>query len=137
VSKASSVKPASQFVGDLMPIQATKTRASAEAWSNKPHFYKRLPKEFRRGGFNYRQIARENDAAVYEQRCLGCLYPAVCFEVIRVKRRQGFEINGRFIEAAEVYPSSEVWGADGFTFTNRDESWAKLGEISPGKRERR
>jgi len=57
--------------------------------------------------------------------------------VIRVKRRQGFEINGRFIEAAEVYPSSEVWGADGFTFTNRDEAWAKLAEISPGKRERR
>ena len=36
--------------------QLRKTSATAEGGSKKGHFYKPLPKEFRRDGFNYRQI---------------------------------------------------------------------------------
>jgi hypothetical protein len=89
-----------------------------------------LRKEFQRHGLNYRQIAREGDVALYEHRWTVCPDAAVCFEVIRVRRREGFQIDGRFVEPAEVYPASELWGVDGFTFTNRNKAFAKFSQIS-------
>jgi hypothetical protein len=106
-----------------------KTRATAEAWSKKGHSYKPLQKEFHRDGFTYRQIARERDAAIYEQTWSGCADPSVCYEVIRVRRREGFQIDGRLVEPAEVYPSSGAWGVDGFTLTDKDAAFAKLREV--------
>jgi hypothetical protein len=106
-----------------------KTRATAEAGTEKGHFYKPLPKEFRRDGFSYRQVARQGDAAIYEQTWTGCSNPNVCYEVIRIRRRKGFQIGGRFVEPAEVYPNSEAWGTDGFTFTDKDAAFAKLREL--------
>jgi hypothetical protein len=88
-----------------------------------------VPTRFRRDGFDYQQIAREGDAAIYEQRWAGCCNPSVCYEVIRIRRREGFRIDDRFVEPAEVYPNSDVWGVDGFTLTDRDAAVAKLREI--------
>jgi hypothetical protein len=107
-----------------------KTRATAEAWGKKRHSYKPLPIRFRRGGFNYRQIARERDAAIYEQTWSGCAEPSVCYEVIRIRRREGFQIDGRLVEPAEVYPSSGAWGVDAFTLTDKDAAFGKLRKIS-------
>jgi hypothetical protein len=109
---------------------AGKTRATAEGWDKKRHFYKPLAKQFRRDGFIYRQIAREGDAAIYEQTWSGCSNPSVSYEVIRVRRRDGFEISGRFVEPAEVYPGSELWGADGFNFTDKDAAFARLQQLA-------
>jgi hypothetical protein len=107
-----------------------KTRATAEAGGKKGLFYRPLPIRFRRGGFNYRQIARERDAAIYEQTWSGCAEPSVCYEIIRIRRREGFQIDGRLVEPAEVYPSSGAWGVDGFTLTDRDAAFAKLREVA-------
>ena|SRR5438876_6764741 len=107
-----------------------KTRATAKALGKKRHAYKRLPTQFRHGGFNYRQICREGNAAIYEQTWSGCSEPSVCYEIIRIRRRDGFQIGGRFIEAAEVYPNSKAWGVDGFTLSDKDAAFAKLREIS-------
>ena len=109
--------------------QDIKTRARAEAWSKKGHSYKSLPTRFRRDGFEYRQIAREGNAAIYEQTWGGCAEPSVCYEVVRIRRREGFQINGRLVEPAEVYPSSGAWGVDGFTLTDKDAAFAKLREL--------
>jgi hypothetical protein len=139
VNEASNVKRALASVGDLLPPATAETRATAEAGSKKGRFYKLLTKEFRRGGFQYRQIAREGDAAIYEQRWTGCAEPSPAYEVIRIRRREGFRIGTRFVEPAEVYPASEAWGVDGFTFTNRNKAWAKFSEISleePARRRR-
>jgi hypothetical protein len=106
-----------------------KTSATAEGGSEKGRF-KLLPKEFRRDGFTYRQIARENNGAIYEQAWDGCANPSVCYEVIRIRRRDGFQIDERFVEPAEVYPNAEAWGVDGFTLTNKDAAFAKLREIA-------
>jgi hypothetical protein len=89
-----------------------------------------LPKEFRHNGFKYRQIAREQDAAIYEQTWTGCPNPSVCYEVIRIRRRDGFQIDGRFVEPAEVYPKLEAWGLDGFTVIDKDAAFAKLRELA-------
>jgi hypothetical protein len=117
----------------VLPLQQgahdIKTRATAEAWGKKGHSYKPLPTRFRRDGFNYRQIAREGDAAIYEQTWSGCVEQSVCYEVIRIRRRDGFQIDGRLVEPAEVYPSSGAWGVDGFTLTDKDAAFAKLREV--------
>jgi hypothetical protein len=121
-------KPASLSVGDLIPPLTAKACATAAGDSQKSH-YKPLPKEFRRDGFDYRQIAREGNAAICEQRWTGCAEPSVCYEVIRIRQREGFQINGRFVGPAEVYPKSEAWGVDGFTLSDKDAAFAKLREV--------
>ena len=125
----SDIKAGLVFVRDSMPSAMTKTHATAAALGKKCHSYKSLPTRFRRHGFDYRQIAREGDAAIYEQTWSGCRNPSVCCEVIRVKRRDGFHIGGRFVEPAEVYPNSEAWGVDGFTVTYKDAAFAKLRQM--------
>jgi hypothetical protein len=118
--------------GGLADLQApvTKTSAGSEGGSQKGHSYKPLPTEFRRDGFTYRQIARDGEAAIYEQSWDGCADPSVCYEVIRIRKREGFEIGGRLVEPAAVYPKSEAWGTDGWTLPSRDAAFAKLREIS-------
>ena len=106
-----------------------KTRARSEAWGKKCHSCKPLPTRFPRGGFDYRQIVREGDAAIYEQTWGGCSNPSVCYEVIRIRRREGFQIGARFISPAEVYPRSEQWGELGWTLPDKDAAFRKLGEI--------
>jgi hypothetical protein len=127
-------------VGDLIPAKTLKTPATTGARDKKRHFYKLLPKEFRRHGFNYRYIAREGEAAIYLQTWVSCAEPSPAYEVIRIRCREGFQIGGRFVEPAEVYPPSESWGVNGFTLTDRNKAWAKFSEISlkkPATRERR
>src|SRR5262249_17439892 len=112
-----------------IPLPNRKTSATAEARGKKRHFYKPLPKQFCRDGFTFRQFAREGDAAIYKQIWNGCQNPSVAYEVIRIRRREAFQIRGRFLEPAEVYPKSEAWGVDGFTLTEKDAAFAKLQEI--------
>jgi len=128
MSGTSNVKGALASVGDLMPPVTVKTRARSKGGSEKSH-YKPLPKEFRRGGFTYKQIARERDATIYEQTWNGCRNPSVSYEVIRIRHREGFQIDGRFVEPAQVYPKPEAWGVDGFTVTNKDVAFTKLKEV--------
>jgi len=122
-------KRGSAFARDSGAVSTRKTNATAEGGSKKSH-YKRLPKEFRRDGFDYRQIAREGKAAIYEQTWRGCPNPSISYEVIRIRRREGFQIGGKFIEPAEVYPRSEAWGTDAFTFADREVAFAKLCELA-------
>jgi len=68
-----------------IPSLRPKARATAEAWGKKGHSYKPLPIRFRRDGFDYRQIARERDAAIYEQKWSGPSNASVCYEVIRLE----------------------------------------------------
>ena len=106
-----------------------KTRATAEAGGKKCHSYKRVATQFRRDCSNYRQIARDGDIAIYEQTWSGCSDPSVCYEVVRIHRREGFQIYGRFVEPAEVYPNSGAWGVHGFTLTDKDAAFARLREL--------
>jgi hypothetical protein len=119
-----------QFAGGLMLVPSRKTRARAEAGSKKGRFYKPLPTRFRHDGFDFRQIVRERNAAIYEQRWTGCAEPSICYEVIRIRRREGFQIGEKIVGPAEIYPKSEAWGVDGFTFADKDAAFAKLREIS-------
>ncbi len=127
--KPPQTKTTSKPSGSSTHEPAFKTSATAEAWGQKRHFYRPLPICLRHDGFDYRQIAREGCAAIYEQRWSGCANPSVSYEVIRIRRREGFQINGRFVESAEVYPNAEAWGVDGWTVLTRDAAFEKLREI--------
>jgi hypothetical protein len=131
MSTASRAKGGPMLVGLPIPSLSPKASATAEASSKKSH-YRPLPKEFRHDGFTYRQIAREGNAAIYEQTWNGSSNPSVCYEVVRIRRREGFQIGGRLVEPAEVYPNSEAWGTDGFTLTDKDAAFAKLRAIRSG-----
>jgi hypothetical protein len=63
-----------------------KTISTAEARGKKRLFYKRLPKEFRRNGFDYRQIYREGALAIYQQTWKGN-EDSAAFELIRDSAR--------------------------------------------------
>lgn len=130
MNQPTTKKRGSAVVGGLMLRSMSKTRATAEGGSKKGQFHRPLPKEFRRGGFQYRQIARERNAAIYEQAWLGCAEPSPSYEVVRIRHREAFQIGNRFVKAAEVYPNSEAWGVNGFTFTNRNKTWAKFLRLS-------
>ena len=108
-----------------VPSTAEKTRLGAEGGSSESHFYKPLPKEFRRDGFVYRQIAREGIAAINEQIRKGN-EDSAAFEVIRIRQREGFQIGERFVESTEVYPNSEAWGVGGWTAEDKDTAFRKL-----------
>jgi hypothetical protein len=118
-----------------LPPRTIKTRARAKRGTKKGHSgtcYKPLLTRLRRNGFDYRQIVREGDAAIYEQTWDGCSSPSVAYEVVRIRRREATEIAGNFIEPHEVYPSSNAWGVDGFTYTDKDAAFAKLRELAGG-----
>jgi len=118
------------FVGGLIPLSSPKTSATGEGGTKKGRFYRPLPTRFQHTGFDYRQITHEGNAAIYEQRWTGCVEPSVCYEVIRIRRRDGFQISEKFIEPYEVYPNSDAWGVDGSTFADRNKAWDKFFEIS-------
>ena len=116
---ASTLERSAGYRSVSLHPRAIKTRARGVAGAKKGPFHKPLPTRFRRDGFDYRQIARKEDAALYEQTWSGCSNPSVGYEVIRIRHRQGFQIGGRFVGPAEVYPNSEAWGVDAFTLTER------------------
>jgi hypothetical protein len=133
VSGASTIKRAVGCSWRSAPILAQKTCATPDARTKKSH-YKPLAIEFRRDGFTYRQIAREGNAAIYEQTWSGCPKPSISYEVIRIRWREGFHIGGRFVEPAEVYPNSEAWGVDGSTLLTLDAAFAaKLRGVRSGR----
>jgi len=110
------------------PSPQVKTVSTAEGGEQNQPSYKPVPTRFRHGGFDYRQIVREGDGAIYEQ--TKPELPEFCaFEVLRIRQRDGFSIAGKWIEAAEIYPSSESWGVDGFTCPDKEAAYRKLKEI--------
>ena len=120
----------SATVGDSIPPAAPKARARFISTSRGADYYKPLKTHFQRGEFNYKQIAREKDVAIFEQTWPGCFEPSVCWEVAVIRRHNGKTIKGHWVAPSEFYPSSTEWGKYGFTFTDKEAAFAKLREIA-------
>jgi len=76
---------------------------------------------FTYGGFDYRQIRREKDVAIYSQCFKGGKLP-VAYEVVVIQRHNGYSLGGKTYPPAEYYPSSAKWGTHGFTVVATDTS---------------
>jgi hypothetical protein len=116
--------------GNPIVRRAPNSRAAAISNLEQGQYYKLLDRHFQRGDFIYKQLVRENDVAIYSQTRRGCPEPSTAFEVIRVRRHNGKQIKGDWVEPSEFYPSSTDWGKYGFTFTDNDAAFAKLRELS-------
>lgn len=88
---------------------------------------KTLPLTFRADRFNFTQLTRSGDLAIYRKEKPATNY--VGFEVIRIQRHNGFEIKGRKVEPTEFYPGNEKWGVDGFTCMTEARAQEKLAEL--------
>lgn len=89
---------------------------------------KLLPTEIRQNGFEYKQLAREQDVALYSQTPVGQNEGRTNYEVIHVRKYPTYEIAGVEILAHEAFPPNESWGEEGFTATDRDAAFRRFQE---------
>lgn len=80
--------------------------------------YKVIPTEFKKKGFNYKQVKREGMKAIYLQTREGSELNN--YEVVKLGRHNGYVMGGMSIEPAETYPGSSLWGIMGWTCTDLD-----------------
>jgi hypothetical protein len=91
-----------------------------------------LPETFREGDFEFRQVAREGDVALYEKR-----KPSISnllYEVVIVQEMEAHTWpDGRVSPAHEHLPGSWQWGSAGWFYSDLDDAWAKFRELSGGQ----
>lgn len=109
------------------PSRHNQRAATAALGGKEYHTHRPLPLRFCHDGFDYRQIARDENAAIYAQ-SLG--EKVVAYEAIRVRRHDGFLIHGKKIEAAEIYPRSAAWGVDAWTYQDRESAFRRMKRLS-------
>lgn len=97
---------------------------------------KTLETHFRHDKFDFTQLFRERDVAIFIQMKEG---QSPAFEVIRVQNHGAAEFSMKnpktdevkriTIEAGEDYPRSEDWGTHGWTFRSEAEAMQKAQEL--------
>lgn len=89
---------------------------------------KRLSKTFTRNRYQFDQLCRTDNTAIYTQHIKG-RQKAFEVVVITVASRKVVKVNGRVAWEAcpsyECYPSSEAWGTSGWTYTTEADARAK------------
>jgi len=81
-----------------------------------------LEDNFNSKGFNLSLVKREGDVAIYKKTLENSETDAHDFEVIAIKRHNGYEIAGIKMPPAEMYPSNTQWGDWAYTCTNREDA---------------
>jgi hypothetical protein len=96
--------------------------------STEPRTIKRLPEKFTRYRYQFEQLCRTENTAIYVQHINGRQkgYEVI---VIAVANRKPARVNGRVTweqcEPYECYPGSETWGMSGWTYTSLEDAKAK------------
>jgi hypothetical protein len=67
-------------------------------------------------------IGRDGDVAIYKKTLEDSEIDAHTYEVIAIKRHNGYEIAGVKMPPAEMYPSDSQWGDWGFTCVSREDA---------------
>jgi len=82
--------------------------------------YKVIPLEFRKKGFNYKQVKRDGMKAIYHQSREGSGISN--YEVVKLGRHDGYNMGGSYIEPSETYPGSSLWGIMAWTCQSLDKA---------------
>ena len=91
--------------------------------------YEPLPLEITQNGrHHYRQVWRDDYAAVYEQR--NALGAFLGYEAIVIKRQEQCRVFGRHYPAKELYPCSEDWGKLAISTSDLDRAMDAAREFS-------
>ena len=75
-----------------------------------------LDKEFKSCGFNFKQVKRSGDVAIYKK--VPVSHNGTSYEVIKIARHNGYKLGGNYVHPAETYPSNSLWGTSGWTCTS-------------------
>jgi hypothetical protein len=75
--------------------------------------YKTVPTEFKKKGFVYKQIKRSGSVAIFQQTRTGSTISN--YEVVKIGKHNGYTMGGSYIEPAETYPGSSLWGICAWT----------------------
>lgn len=95
---------------------------------------KELALELKKNGFTYRQFDRNAYKAIYSQFCHDAK-KIIAYEVFHVKSHNGYEIQGNYIEPAEMYPSNESFGVSAWSIKDKDDALTKYVSLQPRKAE--
>lgn len=71
-----------------------------------------LPLTYRKNGYDYKQVFRDDNTAIYEQHSEGKL---IAFEVFEIVVQKEGEVFGKAQPEREKVPSTEQWGSKAFT----------------------
>lgn len=85
---------------------------------------KLLDKQFTSLTWNFKQVCREKEYAIYERKKEDDTF--IHYEVIKVLKHNGLIMHGNKIPPSEYYPSSNQWGIYGFTCRTRQAAYARL-----------
>ena len=83
-----------------------------------------LSEAFSLGRYQYRQVYRSNEFAIYSQALAGV--SPVAFELVRIRVEPKKQIHGKSYPRREVYPNAEAWGSDAWTLHSKADAIAKL-----------
>jgi hypothetical protein len=86
-----------------------------------------LEKNFERKIFNYEQLYRKGNLAIYAQKNKET--GSATYEVIIIKSHNGYEIGGVKIEPSEVYPGDSQWGILGWTCQTMEAAKNKINKL--------
>lgn len=89
--------------------------------------YKPLKTSFRSKGFDYLQLRRTGDVALFEQSKPELSEPR--YEVVIVQRHEAYKLENKMIEAAETMPSTSSWGRYGWTYRDPKEAEKRFDEL--------
>jgi len=67
-------------------------------------------------------VGRDGDVAIYKKKLDEVDSEAFNYEVIAIKRHNGYEIAGVKMPPAEMYPSDSQWGEWAFTCIDREDA---------------
>lgn len=79
---------------------------------NQP-FHKPLGNEVEQGGFLHKLVKRENDIAIFSKERIEknwCDFYYAGYEVIIIKRHNGYTLGGVYLPPSETYPCTSLFG---------------------------
>lgn len=85
-----------------------------------------LPTKYNKGGFDYNQVFRDDQVAIYEQISDG---ERIAYEVYEIVIAKEAEVFGKVMPEREVLPNSEKWGLRAFTVWTLEKAHEKAEKI--------
>lgn len=89
--------------------------------------HKPIPTVFNKKGFTYTLLKREGNRAIYQQTRNGS--DMNNYEVVKIGKHNGYTMGGVFIEPAETYPGSSLWGITGWTCTSIEDAQKRFNTL--------
>ena len=87
-----------------------------------------LPLEFKEKGFEFKQVFRKKDLAIYHRQKPGSKMEY--WEAIKVLRHNGYKLGDAVIPPSETYPSSEQFGILAYACLSEEAARLRLKDLA-------